>query len=202
MNPTHTRQAAPSAEPQPRLPAAGGELDFVKVLGRFEAPLLRYVAHLLGPGTNETQDVVQEAFIRLHRHVRQHGTASIRQISTWLYRVAHNLAIDAVRRRTVRRELAVGQEALNGAMDRKSLGETDAFDMLNELARREAGDRAMAELGRLPEPQRSAIMLKVVQGMTMREIGQVMGTTPSNVCYHLNQGLAALAERLKQQGVI
>jgi RNA polymerase sigma-70 factor, ECF subfamily len=202
MNRTQQREAATRADEAAGVAAGGAGFDFAQVVTQFETPLLRYVGHLLGGGSSEVEDVVQEAFIRLHRHVRESGADGIRHLSTWLYRVAHNMAIDAVRRKTSRRDRALGEDVVESAMDRRSGSDGDAFDLLNELARREACERAMAELRTLPEHQRTAIMLKIIEGMTMKQIGEVMDTTASNVCYHLNQGLAALARRLKKQGVI
>lgn len=198
MNQARHREI-PTPAAAPALPhPEGGALDFAAVLDRYETPLLRYVGQLLGPRCGEVEDIVQESFLRLHRHVREHGVGHIRQLSTWLYRVAHNLAIDAARRRSTRKEGVGMDEALDDGAARAHEG----FDMLGDLVRREACEHAMRELEALPDAQRTAIMLKVIEGMTMREIGEVVGTTPSNVCYHLNQGLATLARRLKRRGVI
>lgn len=173
--------------------------DFAAVVDRYESPLLRYVAHILGGRNAEVEDVVQETFLRLHRTVIRKGPESILCLSTWLFRVAHNLAIDSGRKKTRRRE-QVSDEATTLASDQQST--EVSIDAISAMVRREACEMAMKELTSLPDVQRQAILLKVVQGMTMKQIGQVLGMAPSNACYHINQGLAALARRLKSKNVL
>ena len=55
---------------------------------------------------------------------------------------------------------------------------------------------------RLPESHRHVLLLKIVQDMTLREIGRVTGLSLGNVAYRLNQGLKELTRRLKDAGVI
>ena len=78
----------------------------------------------------------------------------------------------------------------------------NAMDGLGEMIRQEATGHALAALKRLPDDQKQVIMLKIIQDMTLREIAEVMGITPSTVNYRLNQGLKAMASRLKQDGVL
>ena len=75
-------------------------------------------------------------------------------------------------------------------------------DTLGDMERREACDRAMSELRTLPEHQRQAVMLKMLEGMTIRQIAEVTHTSIGNVGYRIAQGLAELSRRLKQAGVI
>src|SRR5690606_16008815 len=80
--------------------------DFAALVDPFEGPLLRYVGALLaGPADAEAQDVVQETFLRLHRQQTQYGVDSIGQLDSWLFRVAHNLARDAGRKRQRRQRM-------------------------------------------------------------------------------------------------
>jgi len=176
-------------------------LDFVEVLDRFESPLLRYVTHVLGAndGAADPEDIVQETFLRLHRQIEQKGAESIRNLQSWLFRVAHNMALDVCRRRERERK------AKNSAQQESSADspeEQDALDGLAEMVRREACDRAMEELQKLPEEEKHVILLKVVHGMTLREIGEITGLTTGNVDYRIKRGLATLARKLREEGTI
>ena len=72
-------------------------------------------------------DVVQEAFLSLHRHVRQHGQASVVNPAAWLWRVAHNLAIDAIRKRDLeQRDIAAGEAPRRRAWKRGRAAERQA----------------------------------------------------------------------------
>ncbi|NIS51692.1 MAG: hypothetical protein GWN67_11395 [Phycisphaerae bacterium] len=60
----------------------------------------------------------------------------------------------------------------------------------------------MRELAQLDEQQRQVVLLKVIQGMSLRQVAKVIGISVSLVNYRLNQGLTELARRLKRAGVV
>jgi RNA polymerase sigma-70 factor (ECF subfamily) len=165
------------------------------VIDRYQRPLLRYTGHIVGQA-EDAQDVVQETFLRYYRAVRGRGESVVRNVPTWLFRVAHNLAQDVLRRR--RREGKARAEAGQGGGGEIPDGSTAVTRMI----RMAACDRAMAELGRLPESHRHVLLLKVVQDMTLREIAEVTGLSFGNVAYRINQGLKEIARRLREDGVI
>lgn len=185
----------------------GGFL-FAEVVERYQTPLLRYVGQILGPASvaqaanDEAEDVVQDAFVRLHQQVQRHGASSIENVTTWLYRVAHNLAIDAGRRRSRQRQAKQAFQAETDTAGRPPAVSQDVMDSLQELVRREAGQRALAELHRLPDQQKQVLLLKIIQGLTFREIAEASQMSIGSVAYHMNQGLATLARRLKDYEVI
>ena len=161
-------------------------------VSQYETPLLRYVGQLLGRGmAHEAEDVVQETFLRYYRESSRDG-AAVRNVSTWLFRVAHNLTMDALRRR-------VRQSKSEARLGNASPAQPDA---LEKLAHRESCDEALAELHRLPEEQRQVLLLRVVQGMKLREISEVTGLSVGNAGYRISEGLQELARRLKARGVI
>lgn len=173
--------------------------DLMAVVGRFQGPLLRFVGQSLGRVDSEAEDVVQEVFIRLHRQVARHGSASVKNLSTWLFRVAHNLTIDLIRKRSRRKR---GRQV---NVDEAILSEqraADEMDALGEALRQEARQVALRELSRLDEDLRQVVLLKIIQGMTLRQVAKVVGGSVSLVNYRLNQGLAELARRLRKAGVV
>jgi RNA polymerase sigma-70 factor (ECF subfamily) len=182
--------------------SAGATLDasdLMAVVAHYQGPLLRYVGQMLGRIDHEAEDVVQEAFVRLHRQVADHGSGSVKHLTTWLFRVTHNLTIDMLRRRSKRRRVPVT------AVDPSALSEeqaADELDALGEVLRQEARQVALRELAQLDEQQRQVVLLKVIQGMTLRQVAKVVGISVSLVNYRLNQGLTELSRRLKRAGVV
>ena len=173
---------------------------FEAIVAQYETPLLRYVGSLIGvEHATDAEDLVQEAFLRLHRQVVEHGESSVRNISSWLFRVAHNLALNA--RRRSGREKRKYERAARSTSAAVSNG-NDGADAVGDMMQREAAESALAELNRLPAEQREVILLRILQGMTLREIGEVTGLTPGNVGYRVSQGLQELSRRLKASGVI
>ena len=73
--------------------------DLTAIVDRYQTSLLRYVVNVSRSGADSAEDVVQETFVRLYKQVQRRGEQSIRDVGPWLFRVAHNLAIDHGRRR-------------------------------------------------------------------------------------------------------
>lgn len=191
---TDLSSAANTAVTEPALP---DPTDLMAVVARYQSPLLRYVGHLLGQrGHESAEDIVQETFIRLHRQVQNKGAHSIANLSTWLFRVAHNRTLDLLRskaRQKSRRPVPV--EAVAQAAG-------DEFDALGEVLREEARQVALEALAQLDDDQRQVILLKVIQGLTFRQIAEILDVSLSAVNYRLQQGLTQLAHRLKRAGVV
>ncbi len=178
--------------------ALAGEGALEAVLDRYSGSLMRYAAHLLGAAADQAEDVVQEAFLRLHRQAARDGAEILRQPAPWLFRVAHNLARDVLRRRG--RQEARRFEAAESAQARRP-APADEADRLGEMIRREAGQQALAEVHRLPA-ERSVLLLRVIQDLSLREIGAVTGLSVSTVARHLDEGLKEIARRLKEAQLI
>jgi len=173
--------------------------DLMAVVAHYQSPLLRYVGQILGRIDHEAEDIVQEAFVRLHHQVSGHGPDSVKHLTTWLFRVTHNLTIDMLRQRSQRKRPPVT------TVDPSSLSEeqaADELDALGEVLRQEARQVALRELAQLDDQQRQVVLLKVIQGMTLRQVAEVIGISVSLVNHRLNQGLAELAQRLKKAGVV
>ena len=173
--------------------------DLMAVVAFYQGPLLRYVRQLLGRTDIGTEDVVQETFIRLHRQVSSQGAKSVRHLNTWLFHVAHNLTLDLLRKKARQQsEASTSTDPAMGTQERAS----EDLDAVGEAIRKEARQVALRELAQLDDPCRQVILLKVVQGMTLREVAEVVGVSISTVNARLNHGLTILAQRLRRAGVV
>jgi len=170
--------------------------NFAAILDEYESPLLGYVGKIVGHQSLECEDIVQEAFIRLHKTLKEEGCDAVRSIKSWLYRVAHNLSIDHLRKRQRHKEHAEKIQTEEG-MDMNF-----EKDMLEGMVRREAGQKALSELKMLHHEEQQVIMLKTIQDLTLREIAEITGLTIGKVSYRLNNGLKELANRLKGEGIL
>lgn len=162
----------------------GLEQEMVDAVERFESPLLRYARQMLPAQPDQAHDVVQDAFVRLHRALG--SDTPIRNLKSWLYRVTHNLAID--RHRQHARFLEVSETV-------QVLSESE-----RENDRDDAKAAALRELRNLPDDQKQVLLLKILEGMTLQEISDLTETKLSTVHYRLQQGLKALAQRLREGG--
>ena len=167
---------------------------FEAVVRRYQGPLLRYVRSSLGE--HDAQDVVQEAFLRLHKAMRHNGLRNIASVGAWLFRVAHNCTANVLRKKS--REDKAMDVATTDAMTN---GSVDCGG-LDEVVHREDCRLALSMLDKLPVQQRQVLLLKIEHGMSYREISQVTSLALGTVGYLINQGLGTLARELRAAGAV
>ena len=143
--------------------------------------LHRYCARLMG-SVFDGEDVVQDTFLRALVALRE--LEDLPQIRPWMFRVAHNRALDLLRGRSVRRA-----EPLDGAPD---IDDRDHPDPLEALMRREAIKSAVSRFVELPVMQRSVVVLKDVLGESLIEIAALLDLSVDAVKAHLARGRSRL----------
>jgi RNA polymerase sigma factor (sigma-70 family) len=149
-------------------------------------------ARYLLSSREEAEDVTQEVLLRLWRH--QDGVDEER-LGSWLLRVTRNACYDLLRRR----------RSDGGPAGTASLDEETARTLVSAepdpASRAEAADfrrRLLGALGELGEPYKSIIILREVQGLAHREIGEALGIPEVTVRVHLHRGRKKLRERLRE----
>ena len=137
----------------------------------------------------------QETFLRAYRALK--GFRGQAKFSSWLYRIALNLCRDWMRRerRTPVVHLPEDVDVMDLAAARQPVEPIEDQVARHDLSR--AVERAMA---RLPEEQRTAIVLKEYHGLTFQEIADLVGCPLSTVKTRLYQGLTVLRRELVRTG--
>lgn len=149
---------------------------FEELVKRYQDRLIGFFYHLLGD-RSVSEDLAQEAFLRVYR-ARSRYEASAR-FSTWLFRIAHNLASNqrrgmAKRRREV--SLAAGSSGLQHMrIQERVLAEKSALMPTRQIVSREVQAQVREALDCLGERQKMAVLLHKFQGMSYEDIGAVMG---------------------------
>jgi RNA polymerase sigma-70 factor (ECF subfamily) len=177
---------------------------FAQALDRNQGSLLRYVGRMLGRRDAGAEDIVQECFLRLHRAWREADGPADARVRAWLFTAAHNLTMDAIRKRT-RRRLWRTQPPDPRSLPEGTAGRddpADEFDALERITRSEAAAAALAALDCLPDEQQHVVLMKVIEGLTFRQIAKAVGISLGSVNGRLTRGLATLAEQLKRTGHI
>lgn len=188
-----------AGQPKTGMGGRSAAFDLAAVVTEYESPLLRYVARLIGTRYDEAQDVVQDTFLKLHSHIGKNGAGSIDNLRCWLYRVAHNLAMDCGRSRRRRHELA--EKALSDPAIIEQVRGARVGDA-RDCEHGESVQAALDAVSRLPDDQRNVVLLKTIQGLTLREISEITGMKMGTVNYRLTQGLRSLAAQLKGAGAL
>ena len=163
---------------------------FEALVAEYEGPLLRYAARLLRDEA-AAQDVVQNTFVRLYRRWKDAWEPSP-QLSSWLYRVAHNCAVDYMRRESRRQSLhrRQAEETPDAYPPNRGAG----FRISEEAA------RAADALNTLSLRERQLVILKVYEEKSYKEIADISGLTVSNVGYILHHAMKKLAAALRAAG--
>ncbi|MEA2600417.1 MAG: hypothetical protein QOF89_1409 [Acidobacteriota bacterium] len=149
-------------------------------------------ARYLLSSREEAEDVTQEVLLRLWRH--QDGVEEER-LGSWLLRVTRNACYDLLRRRR-----SEAKQGLATSLDDETAQEVASAEP-DPQSRAEAADfrrRLLGALGELGEPYKSIIILREVQGLAHREIGEALGIPEVTVRVHLHRGRKKLRERLRE----
>jgi len=168
----------------------GDQESFNQLVLRWERPIYA-LAYRVICREEDARDVCQETFLRAFRALN--GFRGQAKFSSWLYRIALNLCRDWVRkeRRTPVIQAPEELEVLEMAAVREPTPSVEDLVARRELTR--VVERAMA---RLPEEQRTAIILKEYHELTFQEIADLVGCPLSTVKTRLYQGLSVLRREL------
>jgi RNA polymerase sigma-70 factor, ECF subfamily len=173
----------------------GGDMDsFNQLILRWERPIYALAYRVIGRD-EDARDVCQETFLRAFRALP--GFKGQAKFSSWLYRIALNLCRDWMRRqrRAPVSQMPEDADPVELAADG---GPQESVEDL--VARRELTSVVEAAMARLPEEQRTAIILKEYHGMTFQEIAELQGCPLSTVKTRLYQGLSVVRKHLAQNG--
>jgi RNA polymerase sigma factor (sigma-70 family) len=157
--------------------------EFLALAGDLRPDLHRYCARLVG-SVIDGEDVVQDTLIRAFVALQDLDEAP--PLRPWLFRIAHNRALDLLRSREVR--LA---EPIDAAAKVADPTQPDPLEM---LMRKEAVKTAVSRFAELPALQRSVVILKDVLDESLIEIAALLDLTVDAVKAHLARGRAHLRE--------
>jgi RNA polymerase sigma-70 factor (ECF subfamily) len=139
--------------------AAGDLAALGALFERYRQPLFRFLYRIL-QHTAWTEDLLQEAFLRVYDQRRRYAAG--KPFSTWLYTIAHHLAIDALRR------------------EKRCLPHDDLHALATpteDFAQTALASAVRAAVARLPEDQRVVVILREYEGFSYKEIAAVVGCT-------------------------
>ncbi|MEA2266773.1 MAG: hypothetical protein QOE27_2356, partial [Solirubrobacteraceae bacterium] len=145
---------------------AGSDEAFCVIHDRYRPRLLAYARQMLGGSHADAEDALQDVFVRAHAALR--ATDGPITLRAWLYRIAHNRCIDGLRR-----PAPLPSEIVPGAQPALSRGAQ--HDPPVEAERSEDLRRLVRDLQSLPEQQRSALLMRELQGLTYDELASSLG---------------------------
>ena len=166
---------------------AGSQAAVEQIVRRYQRPVIRLIARI----TNDpalAEDLAQEAFVKAFRSLAAFDPS--RRLSSWLFRIAHNTALDAVRRArvpVVALDLAGGDEP----------SAPPDPDPVEQQALRAAIQRGIA---RLRPEYRAVVTLRYEEGLPFEEIGQILGIPEATARSHVHRARKELLASLTDAG--
>jgi len=164
---------------------------FTELVLRYQTRLLNFVYRSIGD-RERAEDLVQEAFIRVHRHL--HRFDQTKKFSTWIYTIASNLAKNELRNRS-RNPLVLFQTIKkNWDADHRPLQFEDTQSRPDDLYRkRHLRELVEATVAQLPEHHRAVFVLRELEGKSYEEIAEITGCNLGTVKSRLNRARNSFA---------
>ncbi len=154
----------------------GDQDAFEQLVRAYDQSVLRLAMNLLR-SPEDARDVYQEAFLRVYRNI--HSFRFDCSFHTWLYRIVTNICLDFLRKRKVRKEDSTVIDTAEGPLDRINELEEEAAqaDPERNLFNRQLAQRIEGALDELTPRERSVFELRHYQGLRLRNIGEILGTS-------------------------
>lgn len=171
----------------------GDEPAFQELVSRYQEKLSLYLRHLtLGP--DESKDLVQEVFIKAYRALPSFDGR--RRFSPWIYRIAHNEAMNYLKRKNRRK--VVSWEDISDSADELDASRHTATpeDLWANEEEREMVKRGLVQLS---EPYREVLILRYYLDKSYAEMSEILGKPENTVASTLSRAKKKLAKQLDRR---
>ena len=162
-------------------------MEFWEIYDRYYSRVHGYATSMLRDPT-ASDDVVQETFMRVQANYQDLRDPA--KLSSWIFRVAHNLCMDQLRARRAAR--------IDPAADPDEAGACEAASVQRELERRQMSACVRAKIDTLPEHHRAVILLFDIMELSHQEIADILGIEVGAVKVRLHRARKRLREVLEQ----
>ncbi len=175
------------------------DLEFHSIYSTFHPTIVRYLTHLVG--RRDAEDLTQEVFVRVNQALKTFRGES--QLSTWIYRIATNAALDKLRSPSFRQ---TGQKSLSE--ESIAEGEMEILDkdlwtgektpsVETSVIRREMNECIRGIVEKLPENYRTVVVLSELEGFKDDEIAEILRVTTHTAKIRLHRARARLKRELE-----
>ena len=177
--------------------SAGDNIAFEQLVLRYQDRLVAFFFYVIHDRF-ASEDLAQEAFLRVYKSRERYEPTA--RFSTWLFRIAHNLASNQKRGAARRREIPLGSHAgdHNFRPPEQILADKSALLPTRQLDSREIRDVVRNAVEELTEGQRTAVILHKFEEMSYEEIGEIMGLGTVAVKSLLSRARGKLKEALEK----
>ncbi len=172
----------------------GSEMDFRVLYGRYKRPIYNYLYHFL-ENRSSAEDCAQDVFLRLYRKASKYDPVE-GSFSSWLFRMAKNVALDLLRRNKLRRTQSLdtplsGDEGKEFSL--KELVASDAPDVHQNIETEERKLMLEKALWKLSAEDREPLILCDIEGMSHKKAAEILGCVSGTLTVRLFRARQKLA---------
>jgi RNA polymerase sigma-70 factor (ECF subfamily) len=168
--------------------------SFQAIFDEFQPKILRFVINMIGEA--DAEDVTQEIFIKVNQALPDFRGES--KLSTWLYRIATNAALDRMRSPAYQQKAStITAEIVEGEVDDRNIWTGEKVPVLEwQLVRKEMADCIQDFIRKLPKNYRIVLALSELEGLSNQEVADVLGVTTGTVKIRLHRAREQLKKDL------
>ncbi len=191
----HDRITAEAADPlaltDEQLVALAIEDDryFETIVERYEKKLQYYIMRFINCSAADAEDIIQDVFVNAYRNLNGFDTSL--KFSSWVYRIAHNEAINHLRRITARPAVVMDDERFEAL--------ASELNVEHEVGQSMERERIREAIGRLDEKYREAIVLRYLEDKSYEEISDILRKPLGSVSSLITRAKRILAKEVEQR---
>ena len=161
--------------------------QFKEIIKLFEQPLRRYIKRLLYLSFNDIDDILQESFIQIYRNLNSYDSSY--KLSSWIYRITHNVAISYLRKNKKHIKVVLDLEELD------SIAKDEDMRISNDLDK----DMINRALDKLDDKYKEVLVLKYIEEKDYNEISDILKIGSGTVGSLINRGKFKLKEIIENE---
>lgn len=171
----------------------GDQNAFAEIVDLYKDKIYQLCYRMLG-NAHEAEDIAQEAFIRAFVNIHTYDMS--KKFSTWLYRIATNLSIDRIRKKKPDYYLDAEVSGTDGLTMYSQVSAEGALPE-DEIETMELQETIQQEILKLPDKYRTVIVLKYIDELSLKEIGDILDIPIGTVKTRIHRGREALRKQLR-----
>jgi RNA polymerase sigma-70 factor, ECF subfamily len=161
------------------------------MIERYQGKLFAYLYRLVG-SPQDAEDLLQDVFVKAFKNIASYDTE--RKFSSWIYRIAHNEAVNHIKRKSLKR--FVPWENITATKDKLEMRSSEeAAD--NAWIRKEAGEEVGQAIDRLPFRYKQVLVLRYYSDKSYEEISEILDKPINTVGTLINRAKKKIATELR-----
>lgn len=176
-----------------KLIAGRNKKIYHELVKRYQTKLFSYLYRLIG-NKEEAEDLLQNVFVKVYNNIRSYDTK--RKFSSWIYRIAHNEAVNFLKKRSRRKLISI--EDIQASKDKLEIADTRK-NPIDSWISKELRKEMQEALERLPEKYKQVLMLRYYYDKSYEEMSKALGKPVNTVGTLLNRAKKKLMEVIEKR---